>query len=215
MSAGAACEVDTVAQPSQWSDESAPSHRAADRSANRDVPQPFRPSPDTWQRDYAFGRITRSGWWHIRAAIRKRWYARLRVGETHNVGNHCRCLLVGELRMRGHRHLAPHTRSSLSDLPNETRDRRAVSVILPRNVDVRRADGFSVELMTREAVASFDQPSPCRMCAFTRAKRSRCSAIRTMGDDKGMAPRQFVLQPLPWTEEVWDHSGERDSDQNT
>src|SRR3979411_2254339 len=80
--------------------------------------------------------------------------------------------------MRGHRHLAPHAGSSFADLPDETRGYRAVVVIFPRDIHVRRADGFPVELMAGQALASFDQSPARRWRGGTRSKRGPSSARR-------------------------------------
>ena len=80
--------------------------------------------------------------------------------------------------MRGHRHVAPHAGSTSADLPHQTRGRRAVAVILPRDIHVRGTDRFSIQLVAGEAVAPLDQSPPSRDRALARAKRSRRSTRR-------------------------------------
>ena len=62
--------------------------------------------------------------------------------------------------MRRHGHLAPHAGSAFANLLHETRGRGAVVLVLARDVDVRRSDRFTIQLMAGEAVVGFDQAPP-------------------------------------------------------
>ena len=62
--------------------------------------------------------------------------------------------------MRGHRDVAPHARSTFANLLHEPRGRRAVLVVLARDVAVRRAERLAIQLMAGKAIAPLDQPPP-------------------------------------------------------
>src|SRR6266511_943206 len=104
--------------------------------------------------------------------------------------------------MRGHRNVAPHAGSAFANLLHEPRGRRAVLVVLARNIAVRRSERLAIQLMAGKTVAPLDQSPPLInrvsarpvlqiLCAHSHASRRDLATAQrtgTPGKKKDLLP---------------------------